>query len=321
MWEIFKLQGESAINSIQTSGAINNLAAGIMATLDFGARKENGGNQNWKESFKKYQQYGIEANVEIADSLDARIEEIGERQKSRMADAAKQMAAEEEKLDQQKEERQKRMAEASAKAATELAFKNAAASPKNMISEKLDWTKFADKWLDEGPKAAKKIEQSLKEGAKSLADSAWESINAAKESDRIDPGGRMQKRIDDALGKGQFGVAERAGNRLDRREQEQRIQDAFGNGDRKLKKSLAEIAKEQGIDTKGKSSKDLRKALDDLIKKRGEELAPGKGGKKGDEAKPPAKPKAEDMLLKAVQTIEKLVAKIEPKLPTHALGA
>ena len=83
-WELFSLNAEKAINSIQASWANNGLAASINSILDFGATGE------W--NFEKYSTAGIEANEEIATDLQDRIdklkETISEKYKSNIDAAA-----------------------------------------------------------------------------------------------------------------------------------------------------------------------------------------------------------------------------------------
>ncbi len=83
VWEIFALHAEKAIAGIQTSPAFNGFAAAINAILDFGARPENGGSQNFMESFNKYANAGVEANTEISDDLQAKIDEINNRTRAK----------------------------------------------------------------------------------------------------------------------------------------------------------------------------------------------------------------------------------------------
>lgn len=314
MWEIFKLKGIAAINAIQSSGAINNLAAGILTVWD---GVTDGKNFNFDETFKKYQGYGIEANTEIADALDARIDEIMERQRNSMREAARQM----------EQEAAVRAAESG------IMLKD--------IKPKADSTNILPDWLKRGPEASEKIKDDSRkiadnfariapemQKAASYADQAWNRINQAKAQDKIDPGGRTNARINEALGKGQFEVAERLGNRLDRAEQDARIQKEFGRRDEvggasSIKKSLQDIAKEQGLDTKGKGSKELRRELDELAKRK-EEMRSDKNGKTKAEIEKGGVNKPDTImsdLKAAVEEIKKTILKIEPKLPTAALGA
>lgn len=301
MWELFRLHATKAIHAI-IAGPANQLQATFGAIRD-GLTSKFGDGYDFDKSFRKYEDLGKQANNIIADVLERRIETIMEGQKQRMDAAAQRMAQEE-----------------AARAAMSGIMLKGIPKPEP--------TKDILEYLKSFPEATKKAEESTAKIAtnmeaaavatKSMADTLWDNINSAKAADRTDPGGRIQQRAQEAIARGDFSTAERAGNRLDRREAEQRIQDAFGRGDSNIRRSLADIAKEQGIDTKGKSSKDLRRELDEMAKaakKRKDELKPGQGGKGRDEVGP-----AKDPLLAAVETIKKLMEKVEKKLPTHALG-
>lgn len=168
-------------------------------------------------------------------------------------------------------------------------------------------------------KAAATVKATLALSAQIVA-----KIKEAAAKDKVDPGGRLEKRANEAIEQGKFGVAERAAKRIARREDEVDIQVAFG-GKNKFGKSIKDIAQEQGIDTFRKSSRELRTELAALAKKRQEEMAPGAAGMNKDEAAAAAagQGKADPMttISAAVEIIKNLVAKIEPKLPTAALGA
>jgi len=79
------------------------------------------------------------------------------------------------------------------------------------------------------------------------------------------------------------------------------------------------MAKEAGIDITKKSNKELKEELIGRIKERKEELPEGKRGKDEKEVKGNDKP-AGKTLQDVVEAIRVLVEKIEPKLPTSALG-
>ena len=313
MWKSFKVHAEKAIHEI-LAGPANKLQA-FFGAIKEGITSKIGDGYNFDKSFAKYEALGKQANNIIADSYERRLIGIAKDQADRLAESAR-------KMDE----------EAASRAAMSGIMLKDVKTPKGFTTEIPDTLKRAtgsmkkdfDFMAENGGKIADSFESAAQsmEKAKSYADNVWDAINAAKAQDKIDPGGRIKQRADEALAKGQFGVADRAGNRLDRKEQEQRIQDAFGGGG-KLKKSLAEIAKAEGIDTKGKSSRDIRKALDDIIKKRQEEMKPGQGGKNRNDVGPGGEKKADPMqkLSDAVTAIQRLVEKIEPKLPTAALGA
>jgi hypothetical protein len=67
-WELFALQAEKAIATIQVSPALNGLAASINAILDFGSTGE------WQ--FSKYMEAGLEANIEKIDEFQAKIDKV-----------------------------------------------------------------------------------------------------------------------------------------------------------------------------------------------------------------------------------------------------
>jgi hypothetical protein len=170
--------------------------------------------------------------------------------------------------------------------------------------------------IDKQQKVTKQLKEQLSLSAQIAA-----KIKEAEAKDKIDKGGRLEKRANDAIAEGDFRGAARAMKRIAGNEQNDAIQEAFG-GDSKTKKSLSDIAKEQGIDTFRKSSRDLRKELAELAKKRKEELKPGAGGKNKEEAGNNKAPAKDPMLTLSdlVKDIKILVAKIEPKLPVAALG-
>jgi hypothetical protein len=162
----------------------------------------------------------------------------------------------------------------------------------------------------------KELEKQLGLGQQIVADA-----NAAQRKDRLDPGGQMEKQAREAIGKGNFAEARRVGRQLESRERNRAFQEAFGKKEGGIGRSVQDIAKEQGIDTFGKTNRQLQ---DELMKKRQDEMKPGaegrKGGKPGEPAKPPgAAP--ENLLQKAVDAIKIAVESLEKKLPVPALGA
>jgi len=163
----------------------------------------------------------------------------------------------------------------------------------------------------------KKVTKELKEQL-SLSDEILKRIKEAKGKDAVDKGGKLEKAAGDAIAEGNFRKAERIAKKLKGKEENAAIDEAFG-GDRKLNKSVRDMAKEQGIETFGKSNKDLKKELQDRIGKRKEELPDGQRGKADKDADGKVKP-AGKTLQDVVEAIRVLVEKIEPKLPTSALG-
>lgn len=172
--------------------------------------------------------------------------------------------------------------------------------------------------------AMEKTVEAAKEVAQQLALSAQlaERIKAAQAAERIDPGGRQQARFDKALRAGNVAAAERAVRNIARAEleAEARMGDD-GNWDRR---NLQDIARELGIDTFRKTTKQLR---EEIAKRRREEREkqaaaadPAKGAP-GDPAKPdePPPPKPEEKLNGIVEEIKTILGRLERKLPSPAL--
>lgn len=160
----------------------------------------------------------------------------------------------------------------------------------------------------------KELMKQLGLGAKILADA-----KEAERKDRLDPGGKMEKAAREAIGQGNFAEARRVGRTLESRERDRAFQEAFGKKEGGIGKSVTDIAKEQGIDTFGKTKKQLQ---EELMKKRQAEMKPGAEGKKGDKPGEAPKPAAapENLLQKAVDAIKLAVESLEKKLPMPALG-
>jgi hypothetical protein len=149
-----------------------------------------------------------------------------------------------------------------------------------------------------------------------------EQINNAKASEKLDPGGRISAQFEQAMASGNMAGAGRAQRRMEMAEQNKFIQDAFNPG-KAFGKSLQDIAKEQGIDRFGKTSKQLREELIKKAEDRAKEMAPGAGGEPAggkDGGKGGAKEDPIGSLVSKVQEILTVVTKIEPKLPTTALA-
>jgi len=172
--------------------------------------------------------------------------------------------------------------------------------------------------MKEGAGAMEKAAKTVKETL-SLSEEIVKRIKEANGKDAVDKGGKLEKAAGDAIAEGDFRKAERIAEKLKGKEQDAAIREEFGGG-KKTAKSIRDMAKEAGIDITRKSNKELKKELEDRIGKRKDELPEGKRGK---DEKDPGGNKAGDPMSeiqKAVQAIQKLVEKIEPKLPTAALG-
>jgi hypothetical protein len=160
----------------------------------------------------------------------------------------------------------------------------------------------------------REIEKQLGLGQQIVADA-----NAAQRKDRLDPGGQLEKQAREAIGQGNFAEARRVGRQLESRERDRAFQEAFGIKEGGVGKNVQDIAKEQGIDTFGKTKKQL---MDELMKKRQEEMKPGAEGKKGEKPGEAAAQKGqpENLLQKSVDAIKTAVESLERKLPMPALG-
>jgi hypothetical protein len=138
----------------------------------------------------------------------------------------------------------------------------------------------------------------------------------AKES-KIKP---LENDFKKQIEQGKFKQAESTIKKIAIKEQEAAIRiDESGKKDRR---SLFDIARDEGINTIGKSKEELRKEILEKRKKdKPEELKKEAEKKKAAEKEKEKKAEEKaDPLLEMVKAIKELVAKIEPKLPTHALA-
>jgi hypothetical protein len=190
------------------------------------------------------------------------------------------------------------------------AMTNANKARQNIIDGVIEKNK---KDLEGKKQITKELEKQLGLGQKIIADA-----KEAQRKERIDPGGEMQKAAAEAIGKGNFATAGRIGRTLQKREFDRAFQEAFGKKEGGIGKSVTDIAKEQGIDTFGKTKRQLQ---EELMKKRQEEMKPGAEGKKGEKPGDAEKPKPENLLQKAVDAIKEAVESLEKKLPMPSLGA
>jgi hypothetical protein len=126
-----------------------------------------------------------------------------------------------------------------------------------------------------------------------------------------------EQRVKELIGARKFKEAERAIEKVKQKSIDDEIRiNKEGELDRR---SIADIAKEEGIKTLGKSNEQLRKEILEKRRQKPPEEQKKEDEKKGKEGKKEPE-KKEDPLFEMVKAIKDLVAKIEPKLPTHALA-
>lgn len=153
-----------------------------------------------------------------------------------------------------------------------------------------------------------------------IVEKITQAILAAQQAQGIDKGGKLQKEINEQIDGGNFKRAKRLNERLADKIDEDLIRRKDGKVDRR---NLNDIAKDMGIDVFRMDKDEMRAAI---LKKRQDDLKPeNKGLNKKEkaekaEADKPAKADPVDSLTRLVEKIHGLVAKIEPKLPQHALN-
>ena len=160
--------------------------------------------------------------------------------------------------------------------------------------------------------SVKKVKQEL-----GLIEQITNKINAAANKNAIDPGGKIEKQIEAEIARGNFRAAARLRDELSVNTIEAQMR---GTGEDRDRRNITDIAKAEGIDTFGKTREELRA---EIMAKRQAGLKPENKGlnKQQVEAqKNQAKTDPVDSLTKIVDKIHALVAKIEPKLPQHALN-
>ena len=178
-------------------------------------------------------------------------------------------------------------------------------------------------------KAAKEVKAAM-----TLSQQIADNIDKARKENNVDPGGKLQDRINDALDQGNERKAERLNNRIRKNEAEQELRGVDENGNRKDRRSLRDIAKDEGVDTTRKTNDQIRQEILDKrkaerekaeanknkpaedAKKRQDEMKPGNEGKK-DEGKDSS---ILSTISTAVDAIKTAVLSLEKKLPQPALG-
>jgi len=165
----------------------------------------------------------------------------------------------------------------------------------------------------------------------SLSDRLLANVKESEMRQRIDPNGKIEGRVNEAIDRGNFRRAKREIDKLREAEDEQKIRDFFKkdpNSDfnSKIKMSLKDLARKEGVETFGKTTDEIRDALLQKMKEREKGMDAKQRGKTKEEAAKDGgkgQPAADPMkvIVSTVEQIKQLLAKIEPKLPTPALGA
>lgn len=207
-------------------------------------------------------------------------------------------------------------------------------------------TKARSEYIEKISEKQKEVTSELKDQTEEMAKQVnfskdmLDAINQRKQEEEIDPKGKLRDKFAEAEAKGDIGGMERARNKMLQKEEEAQLDKAFhdvtGKDNRAAKKSVRDMAKELGLDTTGKSNKEIRdeikkdldkkkqeKDLRDAMKKDLDEKQKGKDdpNKKGEKEAP--KDGKNDTLSKissAVDAIKTAVLSLEKKLPQPALG-
>jgi hypothetical protein len=188
-------------------------------------------------------------------------------------------------------------------------------------------TKAVKDNLEVGANAMEKAAKEIK-AVVSLSQTLAGDLEKFQKEDGIDPGGKLKKKFEEQKEAGRNVQAESTLRKIENNEKEQELR---GFGDEKDRRSVKDIAREEGVETFRKSNEEIRQdiinkrnaknqqAAEDAAggdaKRRQEEMKPGKQGEKDKE---PAR--QESGLSGILGEIKGLVDSINGKLPLHALG-
>ena len=171
--------------------------------------------------------------------------------------------------------------------------------------------------------SAKNIKQELSASAKLM-----QSIAQAREEDAVDPGGRNAQRAQVALSSGNFRKAEQAAASIRAGETEALLR---GVGDDRDRRAIADIGRDVGLSRQsGETNREFRQRILDV--REGRATAdrfgrstpvdkPGQSGQTDGDARGKNKTDGKLSLDSMVESIHKLLEKIEPRLPVAALTA
>lgn len=330
---MFELYGKKAIAAIQASEQMNAFAAALNSLADFWNLSLDESSLDVIGNFQKYRDAGIQAHGEMQAEIEAKTSAFWERQGQRVAENTAKFSAE--------------IARASAEKAAEEIFKSLEGEGdrvKALFDEAEQIVKKQDEATVKIKDSTVAIKDNLREGADSMISAAEtiketlsmseqivNRINEAEAKSRIDPGGKREDRINDAINRGDFRKAKREADRLREAEDEQKIRDfftddPFAKTNSKIKMSLKDLARKEGVETFGKTPDEIRDALLEKMREREKGMDAKQRGKTKEEAAKDGgkgQPALDPMkvITSTIEEIKQLLAKIEPKLPTAALGA
>lgn len=329
IWEIFKINGELAIAGLLSSNVLTEFASKFAAMGGFLFGDFNF-DENAAEFKAKMTGSGEEWIQGLSDELDYLWEKQGELAKKSAGKFNAELANEQ-----------------AIKSAEEIYASIDADRAKRRIEAEqaaVDVFAEADKISAKSSEAirdaSREAGDSLKSGAEylitaaeklSLSADLMSKINDSEAKSRIDRGGKLEGRINDAINSGDFRKARREADKLREAEDEQKIRDfftddPFAKTTSKIKMSLKDLARKEGVETFGKTPDEIRDALLDKMREREKGMDAKQRGKTKEEAARDAnkgQPAADPLkvIVNTVEQIKQLLAKIEPKLPTPALGA
>jgi hypothetical protein len=334
-WDLFVLYGQKAILSVQQSDAMNSFAALLNTLWDGMAHK--GGGFDFDKTFAKFKNAGVAANSEIASDLDSKITAATASLESGLAEGTKKISAKWEEIkgytggikedvfgaaemSKLAGEKWKEVSETGKELREQFQglTHNMLEDVKPLPGFTWDMRNHLIMGAFHMENAADKVKEAL-----TLSEQIINRINEAKGKDAVDPGGRLEARAEAQISKGRFKAAARTAAKISRNEEAAAIAAQFGDPEkpRAFGRSLQDLAKDAGINTFGKTSRQLRSELAELTKKRKGELPPGQQGQPGKPGQPQNKAADPmDAIKLAVEEIRNLVKLIEPKLPTVALG-
>lgn len=157
----------------------------------------------------------------------------------------------------------------------------------------------------------------------SLSEDMLKTIGQMKQEEKVDPSGRLREKFSKAEAEGDVSGMERTQRQIANREEKENLDKLFKDvtdNDRKARVSIQDMAKELGLETGGKTSKQLREDVKkELEKRKAEEEKKAKKDEpqKQKEAK---QEQQQEKLGGVVGEILSVCREISTKLPQTALG-